>query len=64
MRPLLSKDRSVALTVLTVPENYDKLADWGKDVRDVPSGPGGGQRAIGEQPVPDERFARTTSSAQ
>jgi RND superfamily putative drug exporter len=34
-RPLISRDRSVALTVLTVPENYDKLGDWGKDVRDI-----------------------------
>jgi len=34
-RPLISRDRTVALTVLSVPENYDKLADWGKEVRDI-----------------------------
>jgi putative drug exporter of the RND superfamily len=32
---LVSPDGSVAYTVLTVPLNFDKLADWGKQVKDA-----------------------------
>jgi RND superfamily putative drug exporter len=42
---LVSRDGSVALTVLTVPDNNDKLGDWGKDVKDV-VGEGGDGLAV------------------
>jgi putative drug exporter of the RND superfamily len=32
---LISKDGSVATTVLTTPTNFDKEGDWGKAVRDI-----------------------------
>ena len=32
---VVSEDRSVAYTVLTVPTNFQESADWGKNVRDI-----------------------------
>jgi putative drug exporter of the RND superfamily len=32
--PVVSRSGDVALVTLTVPEDYDKLADWGKEVKD------------------------------
>jgi RND superfamily putative drug exporter len=32
---LISANRQVAYTVLTVPTDFDKSADWGKEVRDI-----------------------------
>jgi putative drug exporter of the RND superfamily len=33
--PVVSRSGDVALVTLTVPEDYDKLADWGKQVKDL-----------------------------
>jgi RND superfamily putative drug exporter len=41
---LVSANGDVAYTVLTVPTNFDKAADWGKEVRDIT-----GERAGGMQ---------------
>jgi RND superfamily putative drug exporter len=39
---LVSPDRSTAYTAFTVPDNYDKVGDWGKDLRDeIGDGSGG-----------------------
>ncbi|HET9012460.1 MAG TPA: MMPL family transporter, partial [Gemmatimonadaceae bacterium] len=40
----VSRDGSTAFTTLTVPANNDKLADWGKDVRDAIGKGSGGMR--------------------
>ena len=37
----VSPDRSVAYTVVTLPEDNDKVADWGKELRDI-TGEGSG----------------------
>jgi RND superfamily putative drug exporter len=34
-RPVVSRSGDVALVTVSVPQNYDKLADWGKDVKDL-----------------------------
>jgi len=33
--PVVSKSGDVALVTLSVPEDYDKLADWGKEAKDL-----------------------------
>jgi RND superfamily putative drug exporter len=38
---LVSRDGSVAYTVITVPQNFDELGDWGKKVKDA-TGEGAG----------------------
>ena len=32
---LVSPDGALAYTVLTLPDDYDKLGDWGKELRDI-----------------------------
>jgi len=39
---LVSPDGSLAYTTFSVPDNYDKVGDWGKDLRDAIGGSGGG----------------------
>jgi RND superfamily putative drug exporter len=34
-RPVVSRSGDVALVTLSVPQDYDKLADWGKEVKDL-----------------------------
>jgi putative drug exporter of the RND superfamily len=41
---LVSANGNVAYTVLTVPTNFDKSADWGKEVRDITGEQAGGMR--------------------
>jgi putative drug exporter of the RND superfamily len=41
-RRLVSPDGRLAYTVLTFRDNYDKLGDWGKKVRDITGDGGGG----------------------
>ncbi len=41
---LVSANGDVAYTVLTVPTNFDKAADWGKEVRDITGEQAGGMR--------------------
>jgi RND superfamily putative drug exporter len=42
--PVYSKDGSVALTTLLVPDDNDKVGDWGGEVRDAVGEGGGGLR--------------------
>ena len=41
---LVSANGETAYTVLTVPTNFDKAADWGKEVRDITGERAGGMR--------------------
>lgn len=43
---LVSPDASLAYTVLTVPTNFEKQADWGKEVRDVTGEEADGMRIL------------------
>ena len=43
---LVSANGDVAYTVLTVPTNFDKAADWGKEVRDITGERAGGMRIL------------------
>jgi putative drug exporter of the RND superfamily len=43
---LVSRDGSLAYTVLTVPTNYDEQADWGKRVRETTGSGAGGMRIL------------------
>jgi putative drug exporter of the RND superfamily len=43
---LVSPNGDVAYTVLTVPTNFDKAADWGKEVRDITGEQAGGMRIL------------------
>ncbi|HSJ16910.1 MAG TPA: MMPL family transporter [Solirubrobacterales bacterium] len=43
---LVSADRSLAYTVLTVPTNYDEQADWGKNVRELTGSGADGVRIL------------------
>jgi RND superfamily putative drug exporter len=43
---LVSPDGSLAYTVLTVPTNYEKQADWGKEVRDLTGDEADGMRIL------------------
>jgi putative drug exporter of the RND superfamily len=42
--PVVSRSGDVALVTLRVPEDYDKLADWGKEVKDLVGEGRGGLR--------------------
>jgi putative drug exporter of the RND superfamily len=41
---LVSRDGRLAYTVVTLRDNYDKLGKWGKKLRDIAGGGGGGLR--------------------
>jgi RND superfamily putative drug exporter len=43
---LVSPDGTVAYTVLTVPTDFDKVADWGKEIRDLTGTQSGGMRVL------------------
>jgi RND superfamily putative drug exporter len=43
---LVAPNRDLAYTVLTVPTNFDKAADWGKNVRDVTGDSADGMRIL------------------
>jgi hypothetical protein len=43
-RPVFSSDRDLAITTLTVPDNNDKLGEWGSDVKDAVGEGSGGLR--------------------
>jgi RND superfamily putative drug exporter len=43
---LVSPDGSLAYTVLTVPTNFEKQADWGKEVRDLTGDEADGMRIL------------------
>jgi putative drug exporter of the RND superfamily len=43
---LVSPNGDLAYTVLTVPTNFDKAADWGENVRDVTGDEAGGMRIL------------------
>jgi RND superfamily putative drug exporter len=45
-RDLVSPDGDLAYTVLTVPTNFDKAADWGENIRDLTGDESNGMRII------------------
>jgi RND superfamily putative drug exporter len=45
-RDLVSPDGDAAYTVLTVPTDFDKSADWGKEIREITGEGAGGMRIL------------------